>query len=81
MIMQIKVKHEGSANKERRKITRNCVRPGNNRKSKTRLWGVFGSDQKLNTDRDSDQTETARTLQNKTKTGQINKQTDANNRP
>ena len=81
MIMQMKVKQECSANEERRKITRNCMRPGNNRKGETRLRGVFGSDQKVNTDRDSDQTDTARTLQNKTKTGQINKQTYANNRP
>ena len=50
------------------------MRPGNNRKGEKRLRGVFGSDQKVNTELDSDQTETTRMLQNKNKTGQKNKQ-------
>ena len=39
MIMQMRVKQECSANEERRKISRNCISPGNNRKVETKRLG------------------------------------------
>ena len=39
MIMQMRIKQKCSANEERRKISRNCVRPGNNRRVETERLG------------------------------------------